>query len=45
MAGEPDGIAENRALTSLVQALGRYGLDVETHPAAESARPRDPAVQ
>lgn len=35
MAGTPNGTAENRALASLVQALGRYGLAVETHPGAD----------
>ena len=35
MAGMPNDTAEDRALASLVQALGSYGLAVETHPGAD----------
>jgi len=35
MAGTPNGNAADRALASLVQALGSYGLDVEIHSAGD----------
>ncbi|MGH8952961.1 MAG: hypothetical protein ACRDX9_16280 [Acidimicrobiia bacterium] len=36
MAGTRNGTVEDDAVVALVQALGRYGLDVETHPEADA---------